>query len=786
MSEIKVTFIFKDQKIDISTNNDDTVQNILSIFASKQNRNVDDFDYLNNGEKITNFETKKLSELNDKDNIINISVYEKNELNKNSNQQDKENLIVSNHIICPKCKNMGEIDIDNFKISITNCDNNHSTPELYMNDFINTQYIDESKIICNECKKTEKDLNNLNEIEINKLLLCSCGKIICQKCYQLHNEEKEKYQEENSKIHFSIEYRDKYFFCLDHNMIYTRYCHNCRKNICDICEKEHNKHRIEIFKKISPDKRFIKKLNDLNEEFIIKVQNFNNELNELINKINNISNNIQKNLRMLILIANKVIDDYNLTKINYQTIQNVKVVYNNLIDSPIIKSIDSFLENENSGSKINNLLDMYTKIYLESNNNLFLEEIVKTDNKDNINNIKKEKNNKIQETKNMNNEKKIILGKSKTNRYMILKYTPNMEKIKDNRIKLFGSKFYENNKNNCSLVISGNEYLLSEYYIFDKKDFNNNNELELKLKVINSLIDISYMFHSDANESPIYLSKITSISSWDTSKVINMSYLFSNCKLLTNIPDISKWDMSNVVNISNLFYNCVNIISLPNISKWKTDNINNMSYLFYNCKNLSSLPDISKWNTKKISDMRGIFCNCSSLKSLPDISKWNTENVNNMSLLFQHCTSLIKIPDISCWRLDNVNNIGGMFDHCTSLQSLPDISKWNIKNVTNLNYMFYFCTSLTSFPDISKWNTMNVITMKGLFCDCNSLSIIPDISKWNTSNVTNMGYMFYNCKSLLSLPDLIQWDTSKVKDIKYMFFNCDKLPKNVIPKKFDI
>lgn len=72
---------------------------------------------------------QKLSYLNNKDEEINISVYPKNE-----STLKPVNLIIpmnlkfkeSNHIICPKCKNMSEIDINNFKISLKNYKNNQS------------------------------------------------------------------------------------------------------------------------------------------------------------------------------------------------------------------------------------------------------------------------------------------------------------------------------------------------------------------------------------------------------------------------------------------------------------------------------------------------------------------------------------------------------------------------------------------------------------------------------------------------------------------------------------
>ena len=258
MSEkIKINFIYKDKKSEFEFAKDDLISNAFSTFTDQYHRKIDGFNYLYNGEKIINYEYKKISELNDKDNIINISVYEKNDLNENSitdgsNMIEGIKLKISDHIICPRCKKMSEIDINNFKICIKNCDNKHSMPELYMNDFINTQYIDESKIICNECKKSEKELSKLlsqKKKEPIKLLQCSCGITICQSCFPGHKEKQEK-QANDGKKHFSVDYQDKDYFCFEHNTMFTAFCHKCKKNICNKCEGEHNKHRIEIFKKM--------------------------------------------------------------------------------------------------------------------------------------------------------------------------------------------------------------------------------------------------------------------------------------------------------------------------------------------------------------------------------------------------------------------------------------------------------------------------------------------------------------------------------------------------------
>ena len=78
----------------------------------------------------------------------------------------------------------------------------------------------------------------------------------------------------------------------------------------------------------------------------------------------------------------------------------------------------------------------------------------------------------------------------------------------------------------------------------------------------------------------------------------------------------------------------------------KLNNIIDMSYLFNNCKSLSSLSGIAKWNTNKVEDMSAMFNNCISLSSLPDISKWNTNNVINIKKMFNNCLSLSSLPGI--------------------------------------------------------------------------------------------------------------------------------------------
>ena len=322
--------------------------------------------------------------------------------------------------------------------------------------------------------------------------------------------------------------------------------------------------------------------------------------------------------------------------------------------------------------------------------------------------------------------------------YITINYNINKN---DKKIKIFGNKFVENNKNICQISYGDAYYELTEF--LEIKNEENNKMLEIKLLGIDKIIDASYMF--------------------------------DECKSLITLTDITKWNTKNITNMSNIFHLCESLISLPDISKWNTINVKDMNSMFEGCKSLNSLSGISEWKTKNVRNMSFMFNRCEFLKSLPDISEWNTNNVTDMKYLFNECSSLISLPDISKWNTNNVTDMNSMFEGCKSLNSLPDISKWNTSNVTNMSSIICGCESLNSLPDISKWDTSNVTNMSSMMCGCKSLNSLPDISNWYTKNVTDMCYMFNGCKSLNKLPDITKWDINQVKFRKFMFSGCESL-----------
>ena len=99
--------------------------------------------------------------------------------------------------------------------------------------------------------------------------------------------------------------------------------------------------------------------------------------------------------------------------------------------------------------------------------------------------------------------------------YMINKEMHILEK--EYTINIFGKEFLKNNKNICKMIIDYKEYELSEKFNFK---YYNKDILEIKLKGIDNITDMSFMFYRCT--SLLYISEY---SKWNTDNVTNISYM---------------------------------------------------------------------------------------------------------------------------------------------------------------------------------------------------------------------------------------------------------------------
>jgi len=113
------------------------------------------------------------------------------------------------------------------------------------------------------------------------------------------------------------------------------------------------------------------------------------------------------------------------------------------------------------------------------------------------------------------------------------------------------------------------------------------------------------------------------ISSWDVSRVTNMTRLFEYRTKFND--DISSWNVSNVTNMGWMF-NDAKAFNQP-IGVWNVSNVTNMGWMFDGAEKFNQ--PIGRWNVSKVTNIRGMFNNAKSFNQ-PLVS-WNLSKLEPMS-----------------------------------------------------------------------------------------------------------------------------------------------------------
>jgi len=274
----------------------------------------------------------------------------------------------------------------------------------------------------------------------------------------------------------------------------------------------------------------------------------------------------------------------------------------------------------------------------------------------------------------------------------------------------------------------------------------------------NALKSIAFYKTGNKLESGIY--------PFNTQNVTNMGYMFWNCYSLQTL-DLTSFNTQNVESFYEMFRYCSALRSISFAKDIDTSKVTNMSNMFSGCYGLTNL-NLSNFDTSSVTSMYSMFSGCSSLTRL-DFSNFNTSNVTNMSYMFSNCGYLYSV-DFSDFDTSNVTNMSYMFS--ASGFEVLDLSNFNTTNVTNMSYMFYNCDCLYEV-DFSGVDTSNVTNMSYMFYSCEYLYEV-NFSGIDTSNVEYMNYMFYECSDLTSL-DLSSFETAEVKQMSHIFANCSSL-----------
>ena len=259
--------------------------------------------------------------------------------------------------------------------------------------------------------------------------------------------------------------------------------------------------------------------------------------------------------------------------------------------------------------------------------------------------------------------------------------------------------------------------------------------------------DSSKMFYRKFGEQKFKNILEIDLSSFDTSKVTDMSYMFYGMPNLTSL-NFSNFDTSQVTDMSHMFYDMPNLTSL-NFSNFDTSNVTSMYFMFYNMPNLTTL-NLSNFDTSKVTNMSFMFSRMSNLTTL-NLSNFDTSKVTNMRQMFSDMSALTTL----------------------------DLSNFDTSKVTNMLGMFSGMHSITTL-NLSNFDTSQVVTMQEMFYDMPNLTTL-NLSNFDTSKVTNMNFMFYLEDEDMSKDKLEKiyvnndFNTAKLTDTYQMFGNRKKL-----------
>ena len=283
--------------------------------------------------------------------------------------------------------------------------------------------------------------------------------------------------------------------------------------------------------------------------------------------------------------------------------------------------------------------------------------------------------------------------------------------------------------------------------------------------------DSSKMFFSEPSEQKIRNILKLDLSSFDTSKVTNMGYMFYNISNPTTL-DISNFDTSQVRSMRSMFSAMYNLTTL-NLSHFDTSKVTDMAGMFYSVSTLRTL-NLSNFDTSQVTDMNHMFYNMSNLTTL-NLSSFDTSKVTNMGYMFAGVSNITTL-NLTSFDTSKVTNMGYMFSAMFSLTTL-NLSNFDTSQVTNMGSMFAYMRNLTTL-NLSNFDTSKVTDMSRMFSGISNLTTI-DLSNFNTSNVTDISYMFSLDDGDVDKLERIyvnnDFNTTKLTNFYRMFENRKKL-----------
>ena len=305
-----------------------------------------------------------------------------------------------------------------------------------------------------------------------------------------------------------------------------------------------------------------------------------------------------------------------------------------------------------------------------------------------------------------------------------------------------------NHYNKVEKVVAEEGTIFPEDSSFLFYEFKNATSIDLTGADTSKVTDMYDLFCGCENAETINLGEI------DTSNVTRMDLMFNNCYKLKSIKGLDKLDTSNVTNMRGMFASNRSLTDID-LSSFNTSKVTDMSIMFRGCEKLRDVNDICEesFDVSNVKDMSGMCQGCKSLEWVGFGYNWDTSRVTNMASMFADCESLEKFGDdilpykeidtsnvtsfenmfLNCKNLKQLNlpftaksavNTSGMFMNCEGIEWISLMNFIPSKRLSSTSNMFSGCTSLNSIYVGEGWPdnfNQTVIFADNMFLDCTSL-----------------------------------------------------------------
>lgn len=264
-----------------------------------------------------------------------------------------------------------------------------------------------------------------------------------------------------------------------------------------------------------------------------------------------------------------------------------------------------------------------------------------------------------------------------------------------------------------------------------------------------------------------HLGSIVGMENWNISSVTNMNGMFKQSGIPTlNVSWGSK--MSKVQNLNSVFEGS-SVSTIIGIENWQLNNVNSMISMFEKTNNLKQVNIAWSDGMPKLTTTSKMFSG-SAIESLPALNDWGaTPQLVDISYMFENTSRLgVDGSTLDVTKLGrNVQDASHLFAS-SGIRKVTGLVSWTTTMLDTVEYMFYNTTNLTTIPLSWGAQTHSITNMEGMFRGAGAQNI-EGIHTWDVRNVKNMSGMFYDMKNMSII--VLDWHqtTSKVETMESMF-----------------